>query len=196
MNFDAARWRSRRVGSIRGCAFLDLFACAFLTACLPVSDSVVARDGRTHFKEHAIATACGRTFGCRIEYAGIYQRDESDSILLPPLRRDVLSNDRGLHIGIDNFPAAAIVSWKSSDGVGHEAAIDIGSIFKNQRFLHRALDEEIFRIHRMPVLILVVDDRTIRVYMRTTLVLNREQVPSDRLSMVREDVVLAFSKEY
>lgn len=196
MKFVARRQQSRWVGDMYARAILGSIACVLVTACLPVADGVVARDGTKHFKEHAMATACGRTFGCRIEYAGVSQRDESDSGLLPPLRRDVLSNDKGLHIGIDNFPTPAIVSWKSSDGVGHEAAIDIGSIFKNQRFLHRALDEEIFRIHRMPVLILVVDDRTIRVYMRTTLVLNREQVPGDRLSMVREDVVLAFSKEY
>lgn len=171
-------------------------ACAFIAACSPLSDGALSRGSKTYFYGHAIATACGRVFGCRIEYAGIYQRDESEAVFLPPLSRDVLKNPKGMHIGIDNFPKPAIVSWKSSDGVAHQAAIDIESIFKNQRFLHLASAEEIFRIGKMPVIFLVVDDRSIRVYMKTTLILRREQIPGDRMSMVREDVVLAFNKEY
>ena len=75
----------------------------------------------------------------------------------------------GGYIGIRNFPAPARVSWKSKDGTFHTAEVDIGKIFKDEVIIHHLPLREFPHAPENTLqdvtIVLVVDDRTIKVYM-------------------------------
>ena len=99
---------------------------------------------------------------------------------------------------IPNFPPPARITWHSKNGDPHEAVIDIGEIFKTQLILHRVPRSEAREIATdgMPSIIIEVNDRTVNVYMRATIWTKEEQIPGNKYSHSREDLIKAFSRTY
>jgi len=152
------------------------------------------------FRAHYFLGACYSTYGCRIHYGHYYPGDDPDDVLAIS-SESVASYPDNLNASwgpFPNFPPPAKVTWRSKDGTSHEAEIDIGEIFKNQLILHSVTREDATEnaTDGMPGIILEVNDRTINVYMRATIWTRKEQIPGNKYSHSREDLIKAFSRTY
>jgi len=153
------------------------------------------------FSEHDFLSVCYDTYGCNVRYAGIPQQFDAPDVLSPsPASHGInyQENWPNGQAGIRNFPGPAEVSWRSRDGVPHTAHIDIASIFADQSVRHHVARDEIPRwatIHP-PTIVLEVKDRAINVYMRSHIPTKQEQIPGNRYSNFRREVVLVKSYNY
>lgn len=151
------------------------------------------------FVQHSFGAHCFDTIGCRILYSGFTHGVDSVDVVSPPLssyrgtREQILSAG---HIARRNFPEPARVTWRSKDGASHEADVDIGEIFKDRLVLHNVPREEVLGDVGDPAIVLEVNDRTINVYMRAFVSTRSLQVPGNKYSGFRNDLVLAWTKTY
>ena len=152
------------------------------------------------FKSHWFGAHCFDTQSCVVLYRGFPHgasiEGPSPSIASygRPLEK-IVSAGRG---PIPNFPPPAKVTWQSKDGTPLEAEIDIGEIFKDELILHRVRQEDAMAnaTDGWPRIIVVVEDRTIRVYMQATIWTKKEQEPGNRYSHSRNDLIEAFARTY
>jgi len=152
------------------------------------------------FKRHSFGAFCFDTIGCHIAYDGFAHGSLDDDRVSPPLSSYEGTPHqmfRAMHLGRRNFPPPAQVRWRSKDGVPHEAEVDIGAIFADELILHQVPREELYAGSiPYPAIVLVVDDRTISVYMRARLSTVSPQIPENRYSNFRNDLMLAWSRTY
>ena len=209
---EGARWvkdaMSRRSGFFRAVMSAVVFL-LLTTGCHPVmstqSDSSNAHhEGSSkfplRFHEHAFAVHCYDTIRCQViyydhDFSRLYGNKPSGPPASPDYRDQWPSATRG---GIPNFPPAAEVRWVSLDGVPHEARVDIGTIFKDERVLYTVPDSEIpdRSWGGDTDIFLEVNDRTINVYMKAFIATNTEQTPGNKDSDFRDDVILAWTNTY
>lgn len=151
------------------------------------------------FRAHYFGAHCFDTLECEIRYRGFpHGHKEGPSPSVASYGRSLeklLSAGRG---PIPNFPEPAKVTWRSMDGTPHEAEIDIGEIFKDQLIRHNVAREDATEnaTDGMPAIIIEVNDHTINVYMRATIWTKREQIPGNKYSHSREDLIKVFSRTY
>lgn len=148
------------------------------------------------FKEHNFGAYCFNTTHCKVVYAGLPHGEDRPS---GSPGKDYMKNLSGGHGGIQNFPAPAVVTWRSLDGVAHEAKVDIGAIFNDEHVLHHVPQEDIpieTAAFSGPEIILVVNDRTLSVYMKTMIYLKRPRIPTNSFSDIVEETNLAYSQTY
>ena len=189
---------------------------ALLTGCLPISDNhhfLPPRTGKLYpsatprsntdfpikFHSHYFGAHCFDTQQCEILYDEFpHGRENGISPSVASYGRPL---EKLLSAGmgpIPNFPSPAKITWRSKNGDPHEAVIDIGEIFKTQLILHRVPRSEAREITTdgMPSIIIEVNDRTVNVYMRATIWTKEEQIPGNKYSHSREDLIKAFSRTY
>lgn len=159
-----------------------------------------ASDWPLKFRAHKFRAACYSTFGCRVHYARYYPGDDSDEVLQVS-SDDVPGYPENLRASwgpVANFPPPARVTWRSRDGVPHQAEVDIGEIFEDQQLRHHLQRDEISTEGSLPLpeIILEVNDRTINVYMRATIFTKQPQIPGNRLSNQRRDLIKVYSRTY
>lgn len=153
------------------------------------------------FDRHQFGAASYDTYGCKVHYAGLNVLDEPDDVLQPPSGPvegypDVMG--AGIQ-GIRNFPLPATVSWRDRKGNPHEAQVDIAAIFRKQVILHKVPQDQLPPILTAtldPEIILEINDRTIRVWMRAMVETTVLQKPGNPHSDQRHDMMLAYSKTY
>ncbi|KAB8314761.1 hypothetical protein SD81_035760 [Tolypothrix campylonemoides VB511288] len=151
------------------------------------------------FERHSFSAFTYDTYGARVEYAGQVQLDEPDDVLQRSSDSygvDYQRNWTGTHGGIRNFPEPARVRWRSKDGAAHAATIDFARIFAAQEVLHLVPRDDVAEARdgqrdTVPSILLEINDRTVRVYMRAMVYTRTEQVPGNPLSTFRNDLVLA-----
>lgn len=155
------------------------------------------------FDRHKFGTACYSTYGCRVRYADRDMwpdLDDWDEVMQPASASvegypDVMGGGYDLR----NFPLPAQVSWRDKNGTPHEATVDIAAIFKDQVVLHKVPQEQLPPILTAPIfpeIILEVNDRTIRVWMRADVPTKDLQIPGNIHSRFRDDMMLTYSKAY
>ncbi len=153
------------------------------------------------FEKHGFSARCYDTQSCLIVYDEVHHGDPKVS---PPDSKygpGYLDNWSGGHGGIRNFPPPAKVTWQSKDGSSHEAEVDIGAIFADELMRHFVPREEAKdvpggKIGSNPDILLEVNDRTIRVYMRAYIPTKHLQIPGNRYSTMRDDLVLVKTFTY
>jgi len=163
-------------------------------------DNTVA-DWPLTFVRHNFGATSYSTYGCKVVYNGFVHLSEEDGVLQTSSARahpDSLRKTSAGYLGVKNFPAPAKVTWRSADGVAHEADVDIGAIFKDRMILHQVPREDIREGVSItdPDIILEVNDRTINVYMRAFVPTRELQIPGNRYSGHRDDLVLAWTRTY
>jgi hypothetical protein len=157
------------------------------------------------FVNHNFGAYCYNAIGCQVFY------DNFDFSLCPegsdpktyvssaPQSRDYKSRFDGSYIVMaKDFPTPVHVRWRSLDGASHEAEIDLGKIFPGRRVLHRVPESDYAeRSFGGSVDIIVeVNDRTINVYMKAFVATSTEQIPGNKNSYGRIDLILASSRDY
>jgi hypothetical protein len=152
------------------------------------------------FKAHYFDAYCFSTYGCKVLYRNMVRVEDPDDTLKIASNSlanypDILTAGMG---PIPNFPSPVKVTWRSKDGTPHEADIDLGDIFKDQLIRHNVAREDATEnaTDGMPAIIVEVDDQTISVYMRATIWTKREQIPGNKYSHSREDLIKVFSRTY
>jgi hypothetical protein len=160
------------------------------------SDNSSQKKADLRFSTHNFAAYCFDTMACRVLYNNRYEARE-DKLSLP-LTQEFFGRMDAVTLGVANFPPPAVVTWQSKDGMAHEATVDIGEIFKDQRILHNVLEKDIPEDADTddPGIILVVNDRTISVYMRAFIPLKEPAIPGNEYSYFQDDLVLAYSHTY
>ncbi len=152
------------------------------------------------FRAHKFRATCYSTYGCRVHYGRYYPGDDPEDVL--QMSSDEVpgypENLRASWGPIENFPSPAKVTWRSRDGQSHQAEVDIADIFKDQLIRHNLSRGEISTEGSLPLpeIILEVNDRTINVYMRATIFTKQVQIPGNRLSNQRRDLIKVYSRTY
>ena len=164
-----------------------------------------ARQWPLRFDTHRFGAHCYDTYGCKVVYAGLEQRGDDPDELRPSSSGygpDYQRNWSGTHAMIRNFPRPARVTWKSKDGQPHEAEIDIGELFKDELIRHNVPREEMADLPdgeyaSEPAILLEVNDRTVRVYMRAMIFLKkRVEIAGEMRADFRNDLVLVKTYTY
>ena len=163
-------------------------------------DNTVA-DWPLTFVQHDFGAYCYSTYGCRVLYNGFDHTGDPEDVLQlssASLGDRYPGNFYAGYIGVMNFPEPAQVTWRSADGVRHEASVDIGEIFHDQLILHDVPRENIREGVSIlsPEIILEVNDRTINIYMRGRIPTKSLRTPGNPYSDFRNDLVLAWSRTY
>lgn len=153
------------------------------------------------FKEHTFTTVCYSTQICRVWYAGAWSGFRTPSPPSSEYGPKYLDHILGGHVGIANFPEPAEVTWRSMDGMEHQARIDIGAIFHDEVARHNVPREEVAdlvdgKLSGDPQILLEINDRTIRVYMRTHIPTKHFQIPGNPYSDSRYEPVLVRTYHY
>jgi hypothetical protein len=197
---------SLKLLSFPGCLAAAIFCFLILGCQSAMSTSnanqkfeVVPNQWPLRFDKHNFGAACYDTYACKVFYNNHYMVREPETTLQPSsasIGPKYLAYVSGSYLGIQNFPPAATVTWKSKDGAAHEAKIDVAEIFKDQLIRHKVPKEELptdtIAVND-PEIIFEVNDRTINVYMRAMVYLKDTDT---RRSDFRNDLMLAYSKTY
>lgn len=133
------------------------------------------------FDSHKFSVFTYGTYGATVTYDGP-QIEQDPDVLQPSSDSygpDYQRNWSGVHGMIRNFPPPAQVRWRSRDGEAHQAEIDIGALFADEVVRHNVPREDVADMvdgeyQYEPSIILEVNDRTIRVWMRAWIPLKQE----------------------
>lgn len=153
------------------------------------------------FVRHDFGVSTYSTRGCKVVYNDFVFVDEADDVLQSSseaIGAKYPNNMRASYSSVANFPPPAIVTWRSRDGTPHRAEIDIGEIFKDKLIRHNLARAEILESASIPHpgIILEVNDRTINVYMRARITTKALQIPGNKYSDYRDDLIRVFSRTY
>ena len=154
------------------------------------------------FQRHKFTAHCYDNFGCSVKYAGVlYGSEDANKPSLPKEKYEQNMKDgyyMGGHLGIKNFPPPAIINWTAKDGTKLHAEIDMAEIFKDQKILHNLKKNDVDPNTSIddPSIIVIVVDRKVRVYMKTSIPLKELKDPSNQYSWFNNDMNLAFEKTY
>lgn len=156
------------------------------------------------FKRHNWGVRCYDTQYCSVWYAGMESGDEKPSPPSSTYGSGYLNNWNGGRY-VDNFSPPAEVTWRSRDGTEHRTEIDIGAIFKDELIRHNVSREEIpaefasgtMDLVTTPDILLEVNDRTIRVYMRPWIPLKKQiEIAGQMRSEKYDDLILVQTTTY
>lgn len=150
------------------------------------------------FLRHNFAAQCFNTQRCKILYANFpYGSDEPR----PSWQSHGIQHAQfyqSLQLSIANFPPPAVLDWISKDGAHHHATVDMAGIFKDRLIRHNVPREEVAEGVSIgnPAIALEVDDRTVNVYMIARIPTKHLQIPGNKYSDFRDDMIKVYSKTY
>lgn len=183
--------------SISGCAY---------TMNAPGQPSHVVDGNRfpLTFAAHNFAVYVYNTQSCTVIYNKYdYTRLYESEVAGPPPSPDYRAKwGVSGHVGIRNFPAPANVAWISLDGTAHQASVDIADIFRDQQVRYAVTEDEIAPgrfpqgIAPDPLIILEVNDRRLSVFMKAAIPTKQPQIPGNRYSDFRDDVIPVWTHTY
>ena len=150
------------------------------------------------FAWHQFGGYCFDTQTCEIRYSGGSHGSDRPQPSVESYERPMEKVVRAGRGPIKNFPPPAEITWTSLDGTPLEASVDMAEIFADRLVRHTAAREDILEDSNIPYpgIILVVDDRTISVYMSTRMALKTPKNPGNPLSNQHSGVVLVHSRTY
>lgn len=150
------------------------------------------------FRAHNFATGCFNTQSCSIIYGNFPHGSEKPSPSVESYGRPFEKLFDSVRLAIRNFPPPAQVNWRAKDGTPLQAQVDMAEIFKDGLIRHNLKREEIANSTNMfvPDIILEVNDRTINVYMRAYIPTKEFQIPGNKYSKHRNDLIKVYSRTY
>jgi len=152
-----------------------------------------------HFNKYNVSVSCFNVTACKVLYDNDYLIDHGPGVASSELKAgSPLPPPTFTHLSIANFPRPAVATWVSQDGSVHSEKIDTGAIFADRRIRHAAPPELIAKDtpSGTPIIYIVINDRTVYVYMISSVYLSEREDPSDRFSNVRDETILAYSRKY
>lgn len=192
-----------------------LLGIAFVAGCQPamthstVSDPPANAPNRAYtgtvadwplfFTHHLFGAACFDTQTCRVVYNDFEFGNPGPAGPAAALSPEAYDRAMTASYGpVARTAPPAVATWRSKDGSELHAEVDIAAIFADGAIRHRVSREEIpdgVSMGSTHVLI-EVNDRTISVYTRTMIPTRHEQIPGNRFSAFRDDLVKVYSRTY
>lgn len=149
------------------------------------------------FYDHSFGARCFDTLRCRVLYDNAYIVNSGSPS--GPFTESARNNLSGGWGNLE-FPSVARVTWTSKDGTNHDEKIDIGHIFRSRMVRYPSdLDVNDVKISvppSAPDIVLVVEDRSIHIYMKAWISLLRPRFPGRENSDFRHDPVVAYSQTF
>lgn len=104
----------------------------------------------------------------------------------------------------NTFPGPVHIEWTSLNGAQNNVSIDLDEIFSERLVLHSLSLDEIRKTWLetlsfkpiSPNILIEVNDRAIRIYMRALIVGGSEQDPVNPDGYLRDDLILAWERIY
>ncbi|KAF1003494.1 MAG: hypothetical protein GAK28_04630 [Luteibacter sp.] len=87
------------------------------------------------------------------------------------------------------------ITWRSMDGAKHKTRIDLAQIFKDRRIHHNVRPDDVWHGERIrpPTIILIVDDRDVRLYMKAMIPLRERSDPKNPYTTYRREATKVAS---
>jgi hypothetical protein len=168
------------------------------------------------FYTHSFSAACFNTLACSLIYNwrefGTRRVDSYGNVIdgpsgSPPANDWMAHWDGSNIIPIKEgktFPTPVTVKWTSLDGEGHEAVIDLDELFEERLVLHNVARDEVLenwleaRKYEplSPGILVLLNDRTLKVFMRALVFTAHEQVIGSVSRRSRNDLIEAWSRTY
>jgi hypothetical protein len=186
-------------------------ACAlFVSGCQPAmttsrtADTASAPAGTTAdwpltFSHHQFGVVCFDTRRCAVDYNGFSFGNPEPTPPLASLSPEQYARATTASYGpVARTAPPAKVVWQSRDGTELSAEVDLAALFRDGLVRHRVAREDIpegVSIGSTHIL-LEIDDRTINVLTRTMIPTREPQIPGNRFSTFRDDLIKVDSKRY
>jgi hypothetical protein len=160
------------------------------------------------FVRHTFGAYCYNTIGCRViynndDFSPYAKGGDPDAHVSPPPKPDYKRHLRASTIVMrnlqtDGFPGPVQVRWSSLDGVPHEATLKLEEIFPGRRVLHHVPEADYAErsFGGDVAIILEVNDRTLTLYQKVTIATKSEQIPGNKYSHHRTDLIQVWSRTY
>lgn len=157
------------------------------------------KDGPFRFWQHNFGVYTAATWGARVTYGPHVVKDEPDHEMTPPteaMSPGHVQRMRGGWVGLRNFPGPVILDWRSRDGTPLHYELHFDRLFADGLIRHNVPSDEINPEASVPDpdIIVEVNDRTVRVYMRAFVSLKAPRDPRNPLTNAVDDNVLVFEK--
>lgn len=149
------------------------------------------------FFDHDFGSACFDTLECRISYKNRYDTEESD-----PSGSLNESDRRNFSASwlIFDMPSIAHATWTSKDGSKHDEEIDLGKIFQSKLVRYSpdldVNDVDLTVYYTSPEIFLIVNNRSIHVYMKAHIPMLHPVDPGNRYSAWRRDLVAVYMQTF
>ena len=167
------------------------------------------------FHAHSFSARCMNTLACSIVYdryqfgnrkAGIFGEPVDSPSGPPPENwKEYWTGTYGVRTEDERtFPGPVELDWVSLDGISHRASIDLETVFPERLVLHSLSREEVKAAWLecasvepvAPQILVEVNDRSIRIYMRALIVTEAAQLPGNPRSHLRKDLMLAWEGSF
>ena len=158
------------------------------------------------FHRYHLGAGCYDTYGCRIKYGdgygnGYIVQDDPDEkeISSAEIGENYLDGLHGGWIDPPWPPQKAWISWQDKNRQPLEAMVDLDEIFKDRLILHKVPREHMPPVYHawiIPEIMIEVNDRTVRVWMRAMIFTTVLRKPDNPHSNFRNDIMLAYEKTY
>ncbi len=156
------------------------------------------KDWPFKFLRHDFSAQCFNTRDCKIVYSGFPHHWDEPQRSWQSYGYGHAEFFQSAELSIANFPPPAVLDWVAKDGSSHHATVDMAEIFKDRLIRHNVPREEVAEGVSIgdPTIALEVDDRTVNVYMIARIPTKHLQIPGNKYSDVREDMIKVYSKTY
>lgn len=158
-----------------------------------------AEDGPLRFWQHNFGAYCFSTWGCRIRYGSLLVEDHAPTEWMEPIEAaagDMRLRMKGGHLAIKNFAGPVVIDWHDSHHAPLHLEIDLADLFADGLIRHNVGRGDIAEGVSIgdPDIIVEVNDRTVRVYMRAHIPLKRPRDPGNPYSNFVDENVQVFEK--
>ncbi|HZX80071.1 MAG TPA: hypothetical protein VFE72_03840 [Lysobacter sp.] len=159
--------------------------------------SAGAQSPTRRFEAHNLGVYCFDVWGCEVTYGNRVVWKESPTALKPPLEiamprgRSLMRGTQGVFRG---FEGPLSLQWHDLQRRPHRLQIDLSDVFPDRRLRHAVRDSDISTDATIgpPDIIVEIEDRTVRLYMRATIPLKQSLDPANPRRNVAVDLVPVY----
>lgn len=196
---------SRLLLSIRGRLSAASLMIALATKALAAepSDTMTSHELKAgadlHFDHYNFSAYCFETKACKVTHNGEKEALYEEGDYSP--RQQSRKSVTGLSASHLNFAASdgpLIATWRSKDGNAHQAIIDMKQLFVDHQARHRVARADISPDSYIgnPDIFVVINDRQLRVLMRTFISLKNTSPDESQNDLSRFDEVEVYSHDF
>lgn len=156
-------------------------------------------DGPFRFWRHSLGVYCFSTWGCRVQYGPHAIRDRPSDEWQPTadeVSPGLRARMRGTQGDFRNFEGPLLIEWHDKDRTPRRLEVDLGRVFADGLIRHSVPQADIaphFSIGD-PSIIVEIEDRTVRLHMRTLIPLKAPRDPRNPHTDSTEDLVQVFEQ--
>lgn len=155
-------------------------------------------DGPLRFQSHNIGAYCFSTWGCRIAYGTHLIEDKDPHQWQRPLEEFPGLRERmnGSMLGYRAFEGPLRIQWRDSRKRPLELELDLSEVFPDRKIRYNVDSELIAPTASVgpPDVIVEVNDRTVRIYMRARIPLKKPRIPGNSLTDFVDDSIVVLKR--